>query len=54
MREKKAKILISLPEGIKMWLEKISGGNDRTMSGEITHRLKKMMEEEAAHEKQQA
>ncbi|GGU84429.1 hypothetical protein GCM10009504_45990 [Pseudomonas laurentiana] len=53
MKEKKAKVLISIPESVKAWLDKASGGNDRTVSGEITNRLKKMMEEERQDEQKQ-
>ncbi|KPA87279.1 hypothetical protein PF66_06189 [Pseudomonas asplenii] len=53
MKEKKVKVLISLPESIKAWLDRTSTVNDRTASGEITRLLRRTMEQEMQDEQKQ-
>ncbi|TLG93144.1 Arc family DNA-binding protein [Pseudomonas edaphica] len=54
MRQEKVPLVIRLPLQLRDWLSAKSEENGRTANGEVVFRLRKMMEQELVHEKQQA
>lgn len=51
MSDSKKVLGVRVPEQIKDWLAGKARDNDRSVSGELVCRLRKMMEQEAADEK---
>ena len=54
MKQEKRPLVIRLPAQVREWLNAKSDENGRSANGEVVFRLRKMMEQEIAHENQQA